>query len=63
MNRLRICSNEEMRGLDKIAETEMGIGPVLLMENAGRAASEIILRQYKEFTKSNFLASIYEVII
>ena len=46
MSRLRICSNEEMRSLDKIAETEMGIGPVLLMENAGRAATEIILREY-----------------
>ena len=45
-NLLRICTNQEMRSLDKIAETEMGIGPVLLMENAGRAATEIILREY-----------------
>jgi NAD(P)H-hydrate epimerase len=46
MYQLRICTNEEMRHLDKTAETEMGIGPVLLMENAGRAASEIIVREY-----------------
>jgi hydroxyethylthiazole kinase-like uncharacterized protein yjeF len=46
MYQLRICTNEEMRSLDRIAETEMGIGPVLLMENAGRAASEIIVREY-----------------
>ncbi len=35
-----------MRALDKIAETEMGIGPVLLMENAGRAATEIIISSF-----------------
>ncbi len=46
MYQLRICTNQEMRTLDKIAETEMGIGPVLLMENAGRAASEMILKEY-----------------
>lgn len=43
---LRICTNQEMRQLDQTAETEMGITPVLLMENAGRAATEIILREY-----------------
>ncbi|NDF15254.1 NAD(P)H-hydrate dehydratase [bacterium] len=48
MYQLRICTNEEMRRLDKTAETEMGIGPVLLMENAGRAASEIIVKEYPE---------------
>jgi hydroxyethylthiazole kinase-like uncharacterized protein yjeF len=47
MYQLRICNNQEMREIDKIAETEMGIGPTLLMENAGRAATEIILREYK----------------
>jgi ADP-dependent NAD(P)H-hydrate dehydratase / NAD(P)H-hydrate epimerase len=46
MNQLRICTNAEMRKLDQIAESEMGIGPVLLMENAGRAATEILLREY-----------------
>jgi NAD(P)H-hydrate epimerase len=46
MYQLRICTNEEMRSLDKTAEIEMGIGPVLLMENAGRAASEIIVKEY-----------------
>jgi len=48
MYQLRICNNQEMRTLDKIAETEMGIGPILLMENAGRAASEIIVREYPQ---------------
>ena len=47
MQPLRICSNQEMRSLDRIAETEMGIGPILLMENAGRAAAEIILNFQK----------------
>jgi len=46
MSLLRICTSEEMRSLDKIAETEMGVGPMLLMENAGRAATEIILKEY-----------------
>lgn len=46
MYQLRICNNQEMRMLDKIAETEMGIGPILLMENAGRAASEIVVQEY-----------------
>jgi hydroxyethylthiazole kinase-like uncharacterized protein yjeF len=46
MSLLRICTNKEMRELDKIAETEMGITPRLLMENAGRAATEIILREF-----------------
>jgi hydroxyethylthiazole kinase-like uncharacterized protein yjeF len=48
MYQLRICNNDEMRSLDKIAETEMGIGPILLMENAGRAASEMIVREYPQ---------------
>ncbi len=48
MSQLRICTNDEMRELDRIAETEMGIGPILLMENAGRAASEIIVEAYPE---------------
>jgi len=46
MSLLRICTNKEMRSLDQIAEIEMGIGPVILMENAGRAATEIIVREY-----------------
>jgi hydroxyethylthiazole kinase-like uncharacterized protein yjeF len=48
MDQLRICTNQEMRQIDKTAETEMGIGPVLLMENAGRAACEIIVKEYPE---------------
>ncbi len=45
---LRICTSEEMRGLDQIAEKELGIGPAILMENAGRAATESILREYPD---------------
>lgn len=48
MNQLRICTSAEMRKLDQTAESEMGIGPVLLMENAGRAATEILLREYPD---------------
>ncbi len=48
LSQLRICSNQEMRKLDSIAESEMGIGPVILMENAGRAATEILLKEFPE---------------
>lgn len=45
---LRICSNQEMREIDRLAETEYGISPTALMENAGRAATEILLRRYPQ---------------
>ncbi|MCM2278344.1 MAG: NAD(P)H-hydrate dehydratase [Oligoflexia bacterium] len=43
---LRICSSAEMRELDRIADREYGLDATLLMENAGRAASQILLEKY-----------------
>lgn len=43
---LRICTAGEMRELDRIAEEEYGIEARLLMENAGRAAAQLILEHY-----------------
>lgn len=40
---IRICTAEEMRELDRISEQDYGIDAVLLMENAGRAAAQILL--------------------
>lgn len=45
---LRICSSAEMRELDEVAERDFGITPSLLMENAGRAASQVILEYYPD---------------
>lgn len=45
---MRICSSHEMRDLDRIAEQEYGIEATLLMENAGRAATQIILEEHPE---------------
>lgn len=49
---LRICSNTEMRELDRIADQEYGLDATLLMENAGRAASQVILERYPEAGRS-----------
>ena len=43
---MRICSSTEMRQLDLIAEKDFGIEANLLMENAGRAATQILLEKY-----------------
>ncbi len=43
---MRICSSAEMREIDQTAEHEYGIDAMLLMENAGRAAAQIILEKY-----------------
>lgn len=48
---LRICSSHEMRELDRIAEQDYGIDARLLMENAGRAAAQIILERYPQAGK------------
>lgn len=42
-NPLRICTSNEMRNLDEIAEKEFKIEPSYLMENAGRAATQMLL--------------------
>lgn len=43
---MRICSSSEMRQLDQIADREYGIEAIFLMENAGRAATQILLEKY-----------------
>lgn len=43
---MRICNSSEIRELDRVAESEYGIDATLLMENAGRAAAQILLEKY-----------------
>lgn len=43
---LRICSSQQMRELDAMADSEYGLDAAILMENAGRSASQIILEQF-----------------
>jgi hydroxyethylthiazole kinase-like uncharacterized protein yjeF len=43
---MRICTAAEMRELDAIADREYGLDATILMENAGRAAAQIILERY-----------------
>lgn len=45
-SRMRICTAQEMRELDLLAEREYGLDPAILMENAGRSASQVILERY-----------------
>jgi hydroxyethylthiazole kinase-like uncharacterized protein yjeF len=44
--RMRICTSHEMRKLDEIADQEYGIEAAILIENAGRAAAQVILEEY-----------------
>lgn len=46
LSSIRICSSSEMRELDLIADRDYGIEDILLMENAGRAATQVILEKY-----------------
>ncbi len=46
LRHMRICSSAEMRELDRIAEDDYGISASILMENAGRAAAQILLETY-----------------
>jgi hydroxyethylthiazole kinase-like uncharacterized protein yjeF len=50
---IRICSNSEMREIDRIAEQDFGIDATILMENAGRAAAQILLEQYPHAGKTS----------
>lgn len=50
---MRICTSIEMRKLDEIAEVEYGIGPELLMENAGRASTQVLLETYPTAGKTS----------
>jgi NAD(P)H-hydrate epimerase len=43
---MRICTSSEMRELDRVAEQEYGLDAAVLMENAGRAAAQIIAEKY-----------------
>ncbi|MFN7685541.1 MAG: NAD(P)H-hydrate dehydratase [Oligoflexia bacterium] len=43
---LRITSATEMREIDRLSEQEYGIDAMLLMENAGRAATQVLLDRY-----------------
>jgi NAD(P)H-hydrate epimerase len=43
---MRVTTSLEMREIDRIADEEYGIDPIVLMENAGRSASQIILENY-----------------
>ena len=43
---MRVTTAEEMRQIDQLAEQEFGITASLLMENAGRAAAQVILEEY-----------------
>ncbi len=48
---LRICSSHEMRELDRVAEQEYDISAAILMENAGRAAAQVLLEQFPQAGK------------
>src|SRR5436305_10313479 len=50
---LRICTSSEMRDLDRLAEEEYGIDATLLMENAGRAATQILLEEFPDAGRSS----------
>jgi hydroxyethylthiazole kinase-like uncharacterized protein yjeF len=44
--RMRICTSHEMRQIDETADKEFGLEAFILMENAGRAAAQIMLEDY-----------------
>lgn len=43
---LRVCKSQEMRSIDEVAENSFSITPEILMENAGRSASQILVQEY-----------------
>ncbi len=43
---MRICTSQEMREIDMIAEKQYLVDPDILMENAGRGAVEMIFEHY-----------------
>ncbi len=49
---MRICTSEEMRSLDEVADREYGLDALILMENAGRAASQILLENFPNAGRS-----------
>ncbi len=49
---VRICSSAEMREIDQIAERDYGLDATLLMENAGRAATQTLLERFPKAGRS-----------
>jgi len=45
---MRAVTGEEMAGMDRIAIEELGIPGVVLMENAGRGATEVMWRYFPD---------------
>ena len=45
---MRITTSHEMRELDRIADQEFGLDAEILMENAGRAAAQLLLEHYPQ---------------
>jgi ADP-dependent NAD(P)H-hydrate dehydratase / NAD(P)H-hydrate epimerase len=43
---IRICTAAEMRELDRVADKEYGLDALMLMENAGKAAAELLLARF-----------------
>jgi hydroxyethylthiazole kinase-like uncharacterized protein yjeF len=50
---LRVCTASEMKGLDQEAEERYAIAPQILMENAGRAAVQVLFDFYPDAGKQN----------
>lgn len=48
---VRICTSAEMRELDRVAEQEFGLDAAILMENAGRAAAQVIAEKFPQAGK------------
>jgi NAD(P)H-hydrate epimerase len=48
MSGIRITTSHEMRELDRVADQEFGLDAEILMENAGRAAAQLILERYPQ---------------
>jgi NAD(P)H-hydrate epimerase len=49
---VRVCNNSEIREIDRIAETEYGLDTAILMENAGRAAAQVIVERFPHVGKT-----------
>ncbi len=49
---MRICTSSEMRHIDEIADQEYGLDASVLMENAGRAAAQIMIEKYPQAGRS-----------
>jgi ADP-dependent NAD(P)H-hydrate dehydratase / NAD(P)H-hydrate epimerase len=45
---IRVCHNAEMREIDRVAETEFGLDTLILMENAGRVAAQVIAERFPQ---------------